>query len=270
MNKILLAFDGTNTSEGAFEFARRLNELQPVLLTGAFLPQTDFSASWSYNTGQGPLHIPTVEPFVSEKVAENMLKFEASCKKNGIEYRVHRHFHQLAIPELLKETRFADLMILGSETFFRGYSIPLTDVLHDTECPVVIVPEKFSFPDQLVMAYDGSRSSVFAIRQFACLFPKLCELPTTLVYASGMREKEAALPEEDYIEELVARHFSNLEIRHLELHSRDEFAGWLSGLPATMLISGSFGRTLFSQELKESFAEKVISYSLIPVFIAHK
>jgi len=54
------------------------------------------------------------------------------------------------------------------------------------------------------------------------------------------------------------------------LHSRDEFAGWLSGLSAPMLISGSFGRSLFSQEFKESFAEKVINYRLIPVFIAHK
>jgi len=270
MNKILLAFDGINASKGAFEFARRLNELQPILLTGSFLPQTDISASWSYATGEGPVQIPTVEPSVSEKVAENMQQFEASCKKGRIDFRIHRHFHQLAVNELLKETRFADMMVLGSEKFFGGNTVFLTDVLHNTECPVVVVPEAFSFPEQLILAYDGSRSSVFAIRQFTCLFRQLCNLPTTLVYASSMRDKEDALPEEDYIEELVARHFSNLEIRHLALHSREEFAGWLSGLPAPMLISGSFGRTLFSQEFKESFAEKVISYRLIPVFIAHK
>jgi len=270
MNKILLAFDGINVSKGAFEFSRRLNELQPILLTGSFLPQTDFSASWSYATGEGPVQIPTVEPSVSERVAENMLQFETACKKEGIDYRIHRHFHQLAVEQLLKETRFADLMILGSEVFFGGDATFLTDVLHDTECPVIIVPEAFSFPEQLILAYDGSKSSVFAIRQFTCLFPHLCELPATLVYASSMRDKEAALPEEDYIEELVARHFSQLEIRRLQLHSRNEFAGWLSGLSAPMLISGSFGRSLFSQEFKESFAEKVINYRLIPVFIAHK
>lgn len=270
MNKILLAFDGINASGGAFKFAQRLNELRPILLTGSFLPQTDLSASWSYNTGEGPLHIPTVEPPVSEKVAENKQQFEVSCKKEGIDYRIHRHFHQLAVNELLKETRFADLMILGSEKFFGGDATFLADVLHDTECPAIVVPETFSFPEQLILAYDGSKSSVFAIRQFTCLFPELCELPTTLVYTSSMRDKEEALPEEDYIEELVARHFSNLEIRHLRLHSRDEFAGWLSGLPAPMLISGSFGRSLFSQEFKESFADKVINYHLIPVFIAHK
>ena len=41
MKKIILAFEGTHFSEGAFEFARKLNELRPILLTGVFLPQTE-------------------------------------------------------------------------------------------------------------------------------------------------------------------------------------------------------------------------------------
>ena len=41
MKKILLAFEGSHFSEGAFEFARKLNELSPVQLTGVFLPQIE-------------------------------------------------------------------------------------------------------------------------------------------------------------------------------------------------------------------------------------
>ena len=37
MKKVVIAFDGNHFSEGAFEFVRRLNELQPILLTGVFL-----------------------------------------------------------------------------------------------------------------------------------------------------------------------------------------------------------------------------------------
>jgi hypothetical protein len=36
MKKVILACDGSHFSEGAFEFARRLNELRPILLTGVF------------------------------------------------------------------------------------------------------------------------------------------------------------------------------------------------------------------------------------------
>lgn len=268
MKKILLAFDGTQFSKGAFEFARRLHELQPILLTGAFLPQVDFSASWSYIAGDGPLNIPTVEPSTSEKVAANILQFEALCKANNIDFRTHKHFHNLALSELRKETRFADLLVLGSETFFEGHTGYLADILHDTECPTVVVPEAFRFPEQLVLAYDGSASSVFAIRQFACVLPELCSLPTTLVYAGG--ETGAPVPDEDYIEELAARHFSDLEIMNMEISSNNEFASWLDHMPAALLVTGAFGRSLLSQAFHESFADEVVGRYAVPVFIAHK
>lgn len=146
----------------------------------------------------------------------------------------------------------------------------LTDLLHDAECPVLVVPEEFNPPEQLVLAYDGSRASVFAIRQFCFLFPGLCGLPATLVYAGPANDKDESLPEEPYVEELAAGLFSNLNIRHLELAPGTGFAAGLSGLPAPLLISGSFGRSLLSQVFRESFAQKVVDYQIIPVFIAHK
>ena len=48
MKKIILISDGRNFSDAAFEFAKRLNELQPILLTGIFLPQTDYATLWNY------------------------------------------------------------------------------------------------------------------------------------------------------------------------------------------------------------------------------
>ena len=49
MKKILLAFDGSNFSEGAFEFVRRLNDIQPLLVTGVFVPQVAYSNASSYS-----------------------------------------------------------------------------------------------------------------------------------------------------------------------------------------------------------------------------
>jgi hypothetical protein len=44
MKKIILAFDGANFSEGSFNFARKMNEISPILLTGIFLPQVNYAA----------------------------------------------------------------------------------------------------------------------------------------------------------------------------------------------------------------------------------
>jgi hypothetical protein len=79
MKKIILAFDGTNFSEGAFEFARRLNELQPVLLAGVFLPQTQLADLWSYAVGVYGPSIPLIDSNETELVQQNIERFEKLC-----------------------------------------------------------------------------------------------------------------------------------------------------------------------------------------------
>ena len=62
MRKILLVFDGINFSEGAFEFARHLNEKNQVLVAGVFVPQVNFANLWSYAAaGSGATTIPLME-----------------------------------------------------------------------------------------------------------------------------------------------------------------------------------------------------------------
>lgn len=222
MRKILLSFDGTHYSRGAFNFASSMNDEEPILLTGAFLPQVDFASSWSYAGGGGTVYIPLLESYDADIVAANIRKFQEDCVRHNIEHRVHRDFSSFALPELQKESRYADLMILGSQRFYENLGLEnpneyLRDALHDAECPVLIAPEEFDYPETVVLAYDGSSASVYAIKQFAYLFPELCRNQCILVYA-GKKEGKG-IPDEDYIRELVARHFSDLTFYELE----DEF-----------------------------------------------
>ncbi|MES1223638.1 MAG: hypothetical protein ABUT20_49540 [Bacteroidota bacterium] len=100
MKKILLAFDGSHFSEGAFEFARVLNERKRILLTGVFLPQVDYANLWSYSGGgmSGNTFIPLLEDEDARAVEKNIKRFESLCKSNGIEYRVHNDFSEFALP----------------------------------------------------------------------------------------------------------------------------------------------------------------------------
>lgn len=273
MKKILLAFDGNHFSEGAFEFARRVNEMERVLVTGVFLPQVDYSSLWSYSGGAGgPLFIPLVEDADAEAVQKNIDHFEKLCRKNNIEYRVHKDFFDFAIPELKKETRFADLVILGSESFYSniGTAEPneyLKDALSAAECPVLVIPEKFEFPQNNILAYDGGSSSVYAIKQFSYLFPFFRNNPTLLV---GVQPGEEGLPDEQNIEELASRHFPDLTLQALDISRKKYFATWISDRKDAILVSGSFGRSLFSQLFKKSFVSDVIKEHKLPVFISHK
>jgi nucleotide-binding universal stress UspA family protein len=273
MKKILLAFDGTNFSKGAFEFARQMNERSAVLTVGVFLPQVDYANLWTYAKGVGETMFTSVpEKETAKAIQKNIEKFESQCRKNDMEYRVHKDSLDFAMPALRKETRFADLLIIGSESFYENFEIDepsesLKDALHHSECPIVVVPEKFEFPETNILTYDGSTDSVYAIRQFVYLFPELCRNETLLVYAS--QEDNQEFPDESYIEELTARHYPNLTLMKLQLNPRKYFNSWIEDHRSAIVISGSFSRSGFSQIFKKSFITKVIRDHKIPVFIAH-
>ena len=274
MRKILLAFDGIHFSEAAFEFAKQLNEKNTILLTGVFLPQISYANLWSYADGVGaPMFASTLDEDDAELVEKNIEKFESLCVKNHIEFRTRKDFMDLALPELKKESRFADLLIIGGEKFYEnmGTGNPsnyLKEALHDIECCVIVVPEKFTFPTINILAYDGSESSVFSIKQFAYLLPELCTNPTLLTYTNI--DGSNVIPFEGFIEELAARHFSDLTISKLDIDSKKYYATWVGDKKSAIIAAGSFGRSAFSQLFKKSFVGEVIKEHNVPVFIGHK
>jgi hypothetical protein len=275
MKKVLIASDCTKFSEGAFEFARRMNERDKIFLTGAFLPHVNFSTLWSYASGEHGSLSMTLTEVEDSKIAEsNIAHFEILCRRHNIEYTVHRQFFNFALPEFKTETRFADLVIISSELFFGTHgtvesSEYLKNALHEAECPVIIVPEKFSYPQSTVLAYDGSPSSVFAIKQFAYLFPELCDNKTWLVKVG--HDGEDGLPHEENIEELAGRHFSYINLIKLDLDPDQYFNTWLEvEKTKPILVAGSFGRSFMSRIFRKSFVNGVISQHKYPVFISHR
>ena len=273
MKKVLVAFDGSNFSDGAFEFASQMNKSQPILLTGAFLPQTEYANLWSYANAIEPVFVPLVEADEADAIEMNIARFESKCKEAKIEYKVHSNFWDFALPELRRETRYTDLLIIGSETFYSNMSraevnLYLQDALHDAECPVIVVPEDFSYPESNILAYDGTASSVFAIKQFSYLFPEFTKNPTTLTYAT--HEETKKFPEHANMQELIAANFKDLSLLNLELDLKKYFAVWMSEKKATILVCGSFGRSGLSRMLKTSFIADVIADHKVPVFITHK
>lgn len=273
MKKVIIPFDGGRLSKGAITFANALHSIKPILLTGVFLPVVDYARFFYLPTAfAAPAYVPMVEDLEEDEVEKSVNQFAQYCQKNMIEYRVHKDLYDSAIPQLTRETRFADLMIIGSETFYKsgvtyGSNEYLKDALHETECPVIIVPEIFKFPSHIVLTYDGSASSVFAIKQFAFLFPELCNLKTILVYAGEEKEK---IPSQVVIEELVSRHFKDLTITKVIAEDKNDVNNWFYRHKDSIVVSGSFGRSGISELFKGSFIMDLIKEYQTPVFIAHQ
>jgi hypothetical protein len=87
---------------------------------------------------------------------------------------------------LIQETVFADLLILDEHLSFtyvgaQQLSSFVIDILEDAHCPVLVVPEKARVTEHVYLCYDGTPSSVMAIKMYSYLFPEWCSKPTTLV-----------------------------------------------------------------------------------------
>ncbi len=274
MKKLIIALDGQHFPKGAFEFVKYINTKSKILLAGIFLSPVDYSKVLAFTGMEGISIMPEwlMKNEDDKIVNRNISLFREACIAEGIEFRIHKDTDLMAISSLIEETRFADCLLISSDLFYENVqkeqpNFYLEEVLKKAECPVMLIPEKYKEPGQVILTYDGSESSVLAIKQFAYVYPELAIKDTTLLSISNHEEE---LPEYSMITELVAGHFPNLKLESLHMTNKREFIQWLSSQPESFIVMGSFSRSLFSQIFKRSFASSVIHEIKMPIFISHK
>ena len=117
MKKLIIALDGEHFPHGAFEFAKQLNQLSPLMLAGVFLSPVDYSKILAFSGIDGVTLLPEwlMQNDDESLVNKNIVHFRESCEKEGISYRVHKDNNLMALSSLVEETRFADLLLISSE-----------------------------------------------------------------------------------------------------------------------------------------------------------
>ena len=276
MKKIIIALDGDHFPKGAFEFAKYINHQSEILLAGIFLMPVDYSKLMSYTSAvEGIAAMPEwlTKNEDDEILNRNIQVFEEACVADGLHYRIHKDGDIAALSSLVEETRYADLLLVSSELFYKNIeqaqpNYYLEELLKKAECPVMLVPENFNAPSQILLSYDSGESSMFAIKQFAYLFPELVDMETLLVSVTD--NNLVTLPEYGMVTELLARHYTNLQLQNIKIGGKKLFTEWLSEQPNSYIIMGAFSRGLLSGLFKKSFAKDVIREIKMPIFISHK
>ncbi len=256
------------------QMAVEIHKSSPIMLTAAFLPETHIPNIWA------ELAIPVsngytdtiVEQESSAAVKKSIQLFNRTCERYRIEHSIHSHSGETGLSELIKESRFADLLILGTDQFTptQNTGIRLSNyldsLLHSAECPVLLVPNKATLPTNTILCYDGSGASSFAIKQFAYLFPELCNNPAMLVHMS----KEEELPLNLLVQELLQAHFPDISIETIDPKEKDYFSNWISSKKGVVLVAGAFERSEISRVFKRSFIASMMEAHQLPIFIAHR
>lgn len=273
MKKILLPWDVDNFPKGAFQFIKLLRIHEPVSVKGIFFnsPERELLTSEvAVASGESFAKTANVEKQAAE---QSKSKFIQHCDMNRISHHIDETREKWDKDLFIKESRFADLIVVEQEFFnSNAYneqepSLLMQEALHTSECPVVVVPGSFRSVDRIAIAYDGKKTSMFALKQFSYLFPQFTDLPAEFIYIKD--EDSDTIPDHDLLHEYASSHFDSLTAFKLHFDLKKYFPAWLEHKKDVIWVAGSYARSAASNLKNSSFADQIIRDHSNVVFIAH-
>ena len=177
----------------------------------------------------------------------------------------------IPIDEIIRESLFADLLITDAGTSFlpgdqEGWpSKFVASLLAEAKCPVILAPFYFDGLNEIIFAYDGTDSSIFAIKQFTYLFPQLSETKITLLQV--LSEDETDITEKEKLKGWLMMHYNAVHLESVNGQPDVELFKVFLTRKNKLLVMGAYGRKMF---FKRSTAELVLKTSDVPLFITHR
>lgn len=278
MEKILLAVDAVNPDKNTLEFACYLGRLTKSKVTGVFLENL---ATRERSVSKQKHALAYMDLGVDEKSDDDKHKmklieksisfFKEGCINREVNYSLHRD-RGVPARELIEESRFADVLVVDAETSFnkRYEGTPtefVRDILKKAECPVIISPERFEAIDEIIFSYNGSSSSLFAIKQFTYLFPQFHDKKVTIIQVNEAGEWQD--PDKYKFKEWLKGHYTDLHFEALKGKADTILFDYLFKRKNMFLVIGAYGRNDLSQFFKSSHADVLIKTITQPIFIAH-
>lgn len=278
MKKILIAVDPIHLNQSTLAFGLYLARLTRSRITGVFLEnrEADKVPMISGNYAGAFVDYELEKEPDTVKAKMNALNQKAEYFRNYYEnHGVVAILHEdkgNPVEEIINESRYADILVIDAESdFTEKEELPgsfARKMMAEAECPVIIAPQSFDGINEIIFAYNGSSSCMYAIKQFADLFTELLNLRITIleIHQPG---QEPFLHNDKFKEWLETR-FSNVHYLFLSGQTETELISFLLDKEKSFIIMGAYGRNALSNFFKRSTADVVMKISSQPIFIAHQ
>lgn len=277
MKKILLVLDAEHVDTELIHFACNFATLSHSTLTGLFFG--------NYEEETPDVQIEFGAPYVEEppvysagpnitlqQLEEHITLFKKTCAVRGVRCQVECNNNSYGAESIIEESRFTDLLIIkASATRQRKWKETPTpfvkDVLTAAECPVLVAPGNLADIKEIVFAYDGSRSAVFAIKQFTYLFPELAEKKAVVLQVN--KEEDMPVTEQQQLGKWLRQHYASIGFQVLQGRATEELFAYLYNRKHAIVVMGSYGRNGLSELIKPATASPLLKAIDLPFFITH-
>ena len=277
MKKILLVLDAAHIDTDIIHFACNFATLSHSTLTGLFYGNYEEEAPEVLMEFGAPyIEEPPVQspgPNISQQQLEDHITlFKKTCAVRGIRCQVQFNNDSYGAEYIIEESRFADLLIIKAtasrETRSKETPTPFVkDVLAASECPVLIAPVNLPEIKEVIFAYDGSRSAVFAIKQFTYLFPEFADKKAVVLEVN--KDEESPVTEQEHLGKWLRLHYASIGFQTLQGKATEELFAYLHDRQHTIVVMGSYGRNGLSELIKPATASPLLKAINLPFFITH-
>jgi nucleotide-binding universal stress UspA family protein len=202
-----------------------------------------------------------------KRIESELQIFRDECELAGIEYYFEID-QNVSLKHLIELSKYSDFILVDAKSDSDAYS--LKNVLIDAHCPVLLMSREAEPVARAVLLYDGSSSSIYAIKMFSYLFPEWSNLPTTIVYVSPSEDEEN-LPQQDDFQSWLSKHFTNVQIAVLHGKKPEQIFNFIStDTSHTIAVMGAYGENAIHRIFHKSLAESVLNNTHASIFIAHE
>ncbi|RYG00434.1 MAG: universal stress protein [Chitinophagaceae bacterium] len=277
MKKFIVAIDGLKYSSNVVKSAIDLAKQSGAHVVGVFLDDVTYHSYKMYELVEG-------EGITDRKMSElgerdeqlrrtSTAEFERLCRQSDISFSVH-HDRNIAIHELFHESVYADLIVIGADETFTNFTENkptrfIRDLLAETQCPVLIIPDEYNSIDKIAFLYDGQPSSVHAIRNFSYLFPGLTDKKVEVVSVDTKPALKPVIPQAMLIKEFMKRRFANTTYVPLDGIPENEIIKHFQFEKNTVIVCGAYRRGSVSRWFRPSMADTLMQELRLPIFVAH-
>jgi nucleotide-binding universal stress UspA family protein len=271
MKKLLVAFNATNYSNSLADFAIKIARQSNSVIHAVFLSPSFVPATYTFSSDL-PLAstglISTVEMIEeSRKLTEaDIQMFKDDCAAGNISCSTD-YSSDITLSDLVDHSAFADLILCDAKEELGGISI--RDLLVDTHCPVLLVPQVVHLPARAVLCYDESFSSILAMKMYSYLSPEWKELPSTILSINPKGDN--GLKFDDYLDDWLPLHFPTPQKQILQGNLQKELVSFIrKNDEQSIVVMGAYGGNAVSRLFHRSLANIVIEETNALVFIMHE
>jgi hypothetical protein len=276
MEKLIVIINAHKPQMETIDFACRIADLTHSRLTGVFIDNS-FTEYIPTAAIDAPSYFNASSDITTRTVTTDLdhatRLFIDECKRQNINADIYTDKGD-PIKEAIYESRFADMLIVDPDmNFYEDDEVSLPshfvkEILANAECPVILSPNKFEETEEIVFCYDGSASSVFAIKQFTYLLPQYASKKVVLLEVNRNGKEEFNESHRKMMSWLRA-HYTGVYFHLLKGEAKDELFTYFFLKRKKFIVMGAYGRSVLSNIFRKSNADTLIRMVDLPLFITH-